>query len=315
MVTSAERLRRLLALVPYVVARQAVSLSETAATFGMTERELIDDLNLAWCVELKSPEPYCPIDLSYEDGEITISQAESIARPLRLAADEAVALLVALRTLAEAGGDGDAVASLIAKIEDAAGASAAASSQVTIQIEGSNGPGVPAALNAALADGKRVHLRYYVHGRDEATERDVDPIKLMVVEGRTYLRGWCRLAEGVRTFRLDRMLDVEVLDAPAEVPQEAESVDEDEPLFRPSETDVLVELELGSGGRWAVESFQFESKIELPDGGLRVVLRTKDTSWIRRRALRLGEELRVIAPPELAEEVRKAAAAALALYD
>jgi proteasome accessory factor C len=223
--------------------------------------------------------------------------------------------LVALRTLAEAGGDGDAVASLIAKIEDAAGASAAASSQVTIQIEGSNGPGVPAALNAALADGKRVHLRYYVHGRDEATERDVDPIKLMVVEGRTYLRGWCRLAEGVRTFRLDRMLDVEVLDAPAEVPQEAESVDEDEPLFRPSETDVLVELELGSGGRWAVESFQFESKIELPDGGLRVVLRTKDTSWIRRRALRLGEELRVIAPPELAEEVRKAAAAALALYD
>jgi proteasome accessory factor C len=80
MVTSAERLRRLLALVPYVVARRAVGLAETAATFGMTERELIDDLNLAWCVELKSPEPYCPIDLSYEDGLVTISQAESIAR-------------------------------------------------------------------------------------------------------------------------------------------------------------------------------------------------------------------------------------------
>ncbi len=92
----------------------------------MTERELIDDLNLAWCVELKSPEPYCPIDLSYEDGLVTISQAESIARPLRLAADEASALLVALRMLAEAGGDGDAVTRLIAKIEDAAGASAAA---------------------------------------------------------------------------------------------------------------------------------------------------------------------------------------------
>ena len=68
----------------------------------MTERELIDDLNLAWCVELRAPEPYCPIDLSYEDGEISISQAESIARPLRLAADEASALLVALRMLAEA---------------------------------------------------------------------------------------------------------------------------------------------------------------------------------------------------------------------
>jgi proteasome accessory factor C len=315
MVTSAERLRRLLALVPYVVSRQAVGLAETAATFGMTERELIDDLNLAWCVELKSPEPYCPIDLSYEDGLVTISQAESIARPLRLAADEASALLVALRMLAEAGGDGDAVTRLVTKIEDAAGASAAASSQVTIQIEPPNGPGVPAAVDAALAAGKRVHLRYYVPGRDEATERDVDPIKLLVFEGRTYLRGWCRLAEGVRTFRLDRVLDVEVLDLPAEVHEEEESFDVDGGLFRPSEADVRAELELAAGARWVAEYYPCESKTELGEGRLRVVLRTPDTSWVRRLALRLGEEARVTAPAELAEEVRAAAATALALYD
>jgi predicted DNA-binding transcriptional regulator YafY len=315
MVTSAERLRRLLALVPYVVSRQAVGLAETAATFGMTERELIDDLNLAWCVELKSPEPYCPIDLSYEDGLVTISQAESIARPLRLAADEASALLVALRMLAEAGGDGDAVTRLVAKIEDAAGASAAASSQVTIQIEPPNGPGVPAAVDAALAAGKRVHLRYYVPGRDEATERDVDPIKLLVFEGRTYLRGWCRLAEGVRTFRLDRVLDVEVLDLPAEVHEEEESFDVDGGLFRPSEADVRAELELAADARWVAEYYPCESKTELGEGRLRVVLRTPDTSWVRRLALRLGEEARVTAPVELAEEVRAAASAALALYD
>jgi proteasome accessory factor C len=314
MVTSAERLRRLLALVPYVVARRAVGLAETAATFGMTERELIDDLNLAWCVELKSPEPYCPIDLSYEDGLVTISQAESIARPLRLGADEASALLIALRMLAEAGGDSDAVTRLIAKIEDAAGASAAASSQVTIQIDRPNGPGVPAALNAALAAGKRVHLRYYVPRRDEATERDVDPIRMLVMEGRTYLKGWCLLAEGVRTFRLDRVLDVAVLDVPAEVHEEAESADVDAQLFRPSESDVRVELELAAGARWVTEYYPLESQTELGEGRLRVVLRTQDTSLVRRVALRLGEEARVIAPAELAEEVRAAAAAALALY-
>jgi proteasome accessory factor C len=315
MVTSAERLRRLLALVPYVVSRQAVGLAETATAFGMTERELIDDLNLAWCVELKSPEPYCPIDLSYEDGLVTISQAESIARPLRLAADEASALLVALRMLAEAGGDGDAVTRLVAKIEDAAGASAAPSSQVSIQIEPPNGPGVAAAVDAALAAGKRVHLRYYVPGRDEATERDVDPIKLLVDQGRTYLRGWCRLAEGERNFRLDRVLDVEVLDLPAEVHEEEESFDGVGGLFRPSEADVRVELELGVGARWVAEYYPCESKTELGEGRLRVVIRTRDTSMIRRRALRLGEEARVIAPAELAEEVRAAAAAALALYE
>ncbi len=316
MVTSAERLRRLLALVPYVVARRVVGLAETAATFGMTERELIDDLNLAWCVELKSPEPYCPIDLSYEDGVVTISQAESIARPLRLAADEASALLVALRMLAEAGGDGDAVTRLIAKIEDAAGAAAAPSSQVSIQIERPNERGVPAALNAALAAGKRVHLRYYVPGRDEATERDVDPIKLLVVEGRTYLRGWCRLAEGVRTFRLDRVLDVEVLDVPASVPEEAESDGR-----RTRGCSARRSRTCGSssswppGARWVAEYYPCESMTELGEGRLRIVVRTPDTGWFRRLALRLGEEARVTAPAELADEVRSAAAAALALYD
>jgi predicted DNA-binding transcriptional regulator YafY len=315
MVTSAERLRRLLALVPYVVARRAVGLAETAATFGMTERELIDDLNLVWCVELKAPEPYCPIDLSYEDGLVTISQAESIARPLRLAADEASALLVALRMVAEAGGNGDAVTRLIAKIEGAAGASAAASSQVSIQIDTSNERGVPAALSAALTAGRRVHLRYYVPSRDESTERDVDPMRLLVVEGRTYLEGWCRLAEGVRLFRLDRVLDVAVLDVPASVPEDAEAVDVDAGLFRPSESDVRAELELAAGARWVAEYYPCESVTELGDGRLRIAVRTPDTGWVRRLALRLGEDARVTAPAELADEVRATAAAALALYD
>jgi proteasome accessory factor C len=315
MVTSAERLRRLLALVPYVVARRAVGLAEAAETFGMTERELIDDLNLAWCVELKAPEPYCPIDLSYEDGEITISQAESIARPLRLAADEASALLVALRMLAEVGGDGSAVVRLIAKIEDAAGAAGAASSQVSVKIDSPNVPGVSATLASALSAGKRVHLRYYVPNRDEETERDVDPMRLLVVEGRTYLEGWCRRAEGVRTFLLDRVLAADVLDVPAEVPEEAEERDVDGPLFRPSESDVRAEIDLAPDARWVAEYYPLESATELGEGRLRVVLRTPDTSLVRRLALRLGEDARVVSPAALAAEVREAAAAALALYE
>ena len=315
MVTSAERLRRLLALVPYVATRRVVGLAETAATFGMTERELIDDLNLAWCVELRAPEPYCPIDLSYEDGEISISQAESIARPLRLAADEASALLVALRMLAEAGGDGDTVARLIAKIEDAAGAAGAASSQVAIQIDHPNARGMTATLNAALAAGKRVHLRHYAPKRDEATERDVDPMRLLVVEGRTYLEGWCRRAEGVRLFRLDRVMSVDVLDVPAAVPETAEPVDVDAGLFRASPSDVLVELELAPPARWVAEQYPCESMTELTDGRLRIALRTPDATWVRRLALRLGEDARVVSPAALADEVRASAAAALALYE
>jgi predicted DNA-binding transcriptional regulator YafY len=310
MVTSAERLRRLLALVPYVVARKSVGLAETATTFGMTERELVDDLNLVWCVELRSPDPYCPIDLSYEGGEITVMAAETIGRPLRLAIDEASALLVALRMLSEVPGDKSALTRVIGKLEAAAGEAAAPSNSVAVL----DVPDVSDDIRAAFESGKRLHLSYYVYSRDEATERDVDPMRLLAVEGRTYLEGWCRRAEGVRLFRLDRVLDVRVLDMDASVPEDAEPRDVDQGLFRPSTSDHVVTLELAPAARWVSEYFPCESVTELGEGRLRVSLRTPDTGMIRRLALRLGEDGRVISPQALADDVRADAMAALALY-
>ena len=151
-------------------------------------------------------------------------------------------------------------------------------------------------------------------GRDEATERDVDPMRLLVVEGRSYLEGWCRRAEAVRVFRLDRVLGLQVLDVAAEVPPEAEPVDVDQGLFRPSPEDLQVVFELSPLGRWVAEYYPCEDVTELGDGRLRVTLSTPDSRWVRRLALRLGENGRVISPAALAAQVSEDAAAALAQY-
>jgi proteasome accessory factor C len=314
--TATDRLQRLLALVPYVVSRSVVGLADTAAAFGVTERQLVDDLNMLWCVELRSPEPYCPIDLSYEGGEIVVSQAESIDRPLRLGVDEASALLVALRMLAEVPGmeERSALSRTIAKLEAAAGEAAAASAQVAVQVDDNAALGVLAQVKDALAGKRRIHLSYYVPGRDDATERDVDPMRLLMVEGRTYLEGWCLRAESVRLFRLDRVMAIDVLDTPASVPGDAQPVDVDQGLFRPSADDVHVLLELSPSGRWVAEYYPCEQIEEIGEGRLRVSLRTPDTRWVRRLALRLGEDGQVIAPPALADQIRADATAALALY-
>ena len=310
-----DRLQRLLALVPYVVSRKVVGLADTAAAFGVSERELVDDLNLLWCVELRSPDPYCPIDLSYEGGEIVVSEAESIDRPLRLGVDEASALLIALRMLAEVPGleDRSALSRTIAKLEAAAGTAGAVSAQVTVQLD-DRGARNAALVRDALDRARRIHMSYYVPGRDEATERDVDPMRLLVVEGQTYLEGWCLRAEAVRLFRMDRVLGLTVLDEPASVPAQAQHRDVDLGLFRPSADDVRVELELSVGGRWVAEYYPCEHVDELGDGRLRVGLRTPDTRLVRRLALQLGEDGRVISPPGLAAEIREDAAAALAQY-
>jgi proteasome accessory factor C len=329
---STARLQRLLALVPYVISRNVVSVAEAAAAFGVTERQLVDDLNTLWCVELRAPDPYCPIDLSYEGGEIMVTEADPVARPLRLAADEASALLVGLRMLAEVpelaadppaspageqAGRGSALSRVIAKLESAAGEAAALSSQFAVQVDASSDTAqqVLATARQALAAGRRLHMTYYVPGRDEYTERDVDPMRLLVVDGRTYLEAYCRRAEAVRLFRIDRVVSIEMLDVPAEVPPGTEPRDIDQGLYRPGPDDIRVALDLAPGGRWVADYYPCESVRELGDGRLRAELRTADPRWVRRLALRLGERGSVAAPADLADQVRDEAAAALALYE
>ncbi|GGQ15319.1 helix-turn-helix transcriptional regulator [Streptosporangium pseudovulgare] len=314
--STADRLPRLLALVPYLMSHPGAQVPEVAKVFGLTEKQLIDDLQLVWMCGLPGHTPGDLIDVSWDGGEIIIDNADTIARPLRLAVDEASALLVALRMLAELPefGDRDALSRVIAKLERAAGeAAAVVSSQVAVEVDAA--PDALPTVNEALRRRRRLSLRYYVPGRDEVTPREVDPMRLVMVDGRSYLSGWCYRAEAVRLFRLDRMLTVDVLDVPADPPAGAEPGEVTPGVFRPSPSDELVELELTPAGRWVAEYYPCEEVTELGEGRLRVALRARDQGWLVRLALRLGDTGRVLSPASLAASVREAAASALKLYE
>lgn len=85
--------------------------------------------------------------------------------------------------------------------------------------------------------------------------------------------------------------------------------------MQPAAEDPEVVIEVGPGGRWVAEYYPHDSAEELPDGGLRITLRTPDPASLRRLALRLGGEGRITSPPDLAESARLAAREALAAYD
>ncbi|MEU0478018.1 MULTISPECIES: helix-turn-helix transcriptional regulator [unclassified Streptosporangium] len=314
--STADRLPRLLALVPYLMSHPGAQVPEVAKIFGLSEKQLIDDLQLVWMCGLPGHTPGDLIDVSWDGGEIVIDNADTIARPLRLGVDEASALLVALRLLAEMPefGERDALARVIAKFEQASGEGAAAvSSQVAVEVDAA--PDALPSVNEALRRGRRLSLRYYVPGRDEITPREVDPMRLVVVDGRPYLSGWCYRAEAVRLFRLDRMLSVDVLDVPADPPADAVPDEVTPGVFRPSPTDELVELELTAAGRWVAEYYPCEEVTELGEGRVRVALRARDQGWVVRLALRLGDTGRVISPASLDASVRAAATAALNRYE
>jgi predicted DNA-binding transcriptional regulator YafY len=309
-----ERLSRLLALVPYLLARQGVPIAQAAQEFGISERQLVKDLELIFVCGLPGHLPDDLIEASWEGGRVHVGNAEAIARPLKLGVDEAVTLLVGLRMLAGVPGlqDRDAVDRATAKLERAAGDAARPSEQVSVEVEAEES--VLATCRDALAGERRLHLSYYVPTRDEVTERDVDPMRVLLADGRAYLEGWCHRVEGVRLFRLDRVVALQLLDTPATVPPQARPRDLEDGLFRPSPEDEVVTLELQPAGRWVADYYPHETPEELPGGALRIRLRTPDARWVARLALRLGGTGRVVDPPELAATVQAEARAALAAY-
>ncbi len=317
---SQEQVSRLLSLLPYLLSHPNIRVTEVANLFGVSERQILRDLNVLWFSGLPglAMGDYIEVDMDAAEGEgvINVSNADYLSRPLRLGTDEALALVVALRTLAALPGSPErgAVDRAVAKLERAAGAAAERAAAVRVEVDGEAVAEVAATVRRALDEKRRLHLSYWVPGRDETTERDVDPMRLALADGRLYLEGWCHRAESVRLFRLDRVADVSLLDVPAEVPPQARSRDLSAGIFQPSPDDMLVTLELGPAGRWVADYYPCETVEEIGRDRLRVTLRVADPRWIRRLCLRLGGTGRIVNPPDLADAVFGDAAAALAAY-
>ena len=197
-----------------------------------------------------------------------------MSRPLRLSAEEALALIVALRTLAETPGivDRGVVERALAKVESAAGGhvDAADAVQVALDAEARARPVVQLALDEFRA----LELRYFTAGRDETTERVVDPIRMFTSEGRAYLEAWCRRAEGLRVFRLDRIEAAAMLDEPASVPPHVQPRELSEGVYDPAPEHLLVDLLLTPAYEWVAEHYVIEdestSRRRAPDQPARV---------------------------------------------
>lgn len=321
------RLPRLLSLVPYLLAHPGVRVAEAAADFGVPEEQLRRDLELLWMCGLPGYGPGDLVDLSFSGDTVTVTEDAGMRRPLRLTTAEASSLLVALRALAEVPGmvDTEVVRRAVAKIESAVGA-ADVPAGVAVSISGAAGAGVgpdggagaaaaeeaaAGAIRTALDRGRALRIRYYTASRDVVADRTVDPMRLLLVEGRGYLEAWCRSAEGVRLFRLDRIDDLAELSEPAAPPREARPTDLSAGLFRPAPDQRVATLRLEPEARWVGEYYPVDEIVEAGDGGADVRMRYTDEAWMVRLVLGLGGRARVLAPAELRAAVAGRARAAL----
>ncbi|HET8598945.1 MAG TPA: WYL domain-containing protein [Segeticoccus sp.] len=314
--SATSRLSRLLTMVPWLLNRQGIDIEEAARELGVSTEQIEEDLQLLFVCGTPGHMPDDLIEAEWEGGKVYLGNADPIARPLRLGVDEAIALIAGLRALAAVPGIGDreAVDRALAKLEAATGQLAEASSRIRVTIDEGSEAGQLTSAQRAVAEHRRLHLRYLVAARDEATERDVDPMRVLNVDGTWYLEAWCHRAEDVRLFRFDRMERLDLLDEDGTPPSEARQRNLDAGVFAPAPTDLRVRLRLAPSASWVADYYPTESVTEHDDGSRTVVLRTADTAWLRRLLLRLGGQATVLEPADLAAEVADTARRALDAY-
>lgn len=304
--TASARLSRLLALVPWLEQHSGVSISEAAEHFGIGAAELEQDLWLTICCGLPGHGPDQLIDIQFwdDDGSIHVIDAQTLDRPLRLRPAEGMSLLVGLRLLAQVPGDHDraALASATAKLEAAADVSQAAAVVL-------DDPGDAAAVDLARAirEHRPVRLVYAGASRDEVTERVVEPAEIVRHGGRSYLAAWCRSAGSQRTFRLDRIRSVDVLD---EILPEGGGRPEASADVTPRQG-VAVRVRVWPRSRWLLETLDLETDAIGAGDAQEATLVVADAAWLVRIVVGQAGGVEVLDPPEVRAQVRDAALAAL----
>ncbi|ULL10723.1 protein pafC [Mycobacterium liflandii] len=310
------RLVRLLNMVPYFQANPRITRVEAAAELGVSAKQLEEDLNQLWMCGLPGYFPGDLIDFEFSGDTIEVTFSAGIDRPLKLTSPEATGLLVALRALADIPGvvDPQAARSAIAKIAAAAGAARHSSTLSAVDEPAPLESPAAAAVRSAVLDKRALTIDYYSASHDTLTTRTVDPIRVLLIGGHSYLEAWSRESEGVRLFRFDRIVDAVELGEPAMPPEPAVQAPPDTSLFDGDPALPSATLRVAPSASWMFEYYPIRELRQLADGSCEVAMTYASEDWMTRLMLGFGSTVQVLEPESLAQRVRAAAATALNAY-
>ncbi len=188
-----------------------------------------------------------------------------------------------------------------------------------LQAAGRQGGDCFPAVAGALAQRRRIRLRYFNRGDDARSERVVSPQRLTYYRDNWYLDAWCHLRDGLRTFALDACEAARALDEPAlDVPEDrldahyADSYG----IFAGAPDRVAVLRFAARRARWVAKErwHRDQEGRTLDDGRYELRVPYSNTPELLMDILKYGPDVEVVAPAELRAEVAARLAAALALY-
>jgi len=307
-----DRLRRVLFLVPYAVRHPGIPVRELARKCGVTEKELLEDLE--FLLGVGAP-PFAPddfLDLYVEGDRVYVALHQSFSRPPRFTESEAAALAAAAQGL---GGEGRE--RVVQALRDSVPRDRRASfDELVGRIYAGSPPArdsILGKLQRAIAERRAVRIEHQTYGQASARARTVHPWTLAQRLGHWYLYGHDEERGRAIAFRLDRIRECAITEVRFEPPSDAEL--SRARLFSQAGGEPIRIRLAPRAAEWALAR----------PGGLRVVKRSErdgavvevsgvSEEWATRFALSFGGEAEVVAPASARRHYAEAVRLTLARY-
>lgn len=299
-----ERTARALDLVPYLLEHQGISISELAEVFGVSEAQINDDLKLIHMCGLPGYTPLELIDMYYEDGYVTVSDPQNLTAPRRMNRSEMAAILVGLDLLKSIrSGELDTeISALQLKLKE----NIEVENPFVVLHEEIVNSYLP-IIESAIAKSTPLRIEYLSANKDEKSVRDILPLEIYTQANKTYVLAWCQKSLGDRTFRLDRIVQCDVISDGKISASENYSVGASQ--FEP----IVLKVEF-EARNFVEDNQSIISSVSKVDGEMLVTLSQIDEEWLIRTALGYGNQIRVVAPLRLTEEIFSRAQAIIEKY-
>ena len=171
-------------------------------------------------------------------------------------------------------------------------------------------------LRHAAREHRQVDIGYQSTAKSDLTRRQVNPYALVHRTGWWYLVGYCHLRDALRTFRVDRIQNLEVLNNTFQSPDDfdihayLEDVFAEQPVIR-------AKLRFKSEGSHIARSniSGWETLHENPNGSVDVTITAPDLPWLASVSLSFANLVTVLEPLELRDMVRDWARSVVAQYE
>ena len=298
---AAQRALRTMDLVPYILENPGISTVDLAAKFSVTQKQIEKDLQLIFLCGLPGYTPYELIDLTFEDGIVSIIEPQVLTKPRNFSSNEMVVIKLGLEILREINVNEpnklDKISTLLQKVHRQTD-----QDSVLLAKEISSSP-YYSVISTAISQRKQLSIEYQSVSKDQLSTRLIVPYNISMLNGNLYLSAYDMDRQSDRVFKLDLISKCEI----------GERTESD--LVQSTATDQIVELMVDVNLTNFIErNTSIIVDQRLTADGIKVTLKVNNLEWISRAVISYAPNINVISPIALSEMIKQRAKNLLNAY-